>query len=258
MERCKKSIVFNVSLVNDFLPTVNDTIGTLEYYLESDINQFISIINITLINITIVNNLLPIAILLNQTQDNITVILSKSASAMDTKSTLTSLFSSLNTSICVIFNNLGYVSVSDSINDLGANSHPIASTSYSWNKTIAIPLPLSLANNLDSIILTTSPDSTSILASLNSIDLTPFSTEITNTALNVPKNLSSTVRDSADSIILDIKQNLNNLNDTISSAAQSPLNDVNKIVSDAMRQTNNIFKNILFYDGFRYLKYFYV
>lgn len=88
-------------LVNTFIPTVNETISGLEYYLEADINQFISIINVTLINGTIVNNLLPIAVLLNQTQDNITEILSKSTNAMNTKTALSNLFSELDTGMCL-------------------------------------------------------------------------------------------------------------------------------------------------------------
>jgi hypothetical protein len=223
----------------------------MEHYLESDISQFIKIINFTLINVTIVNQLLPMAVLLNVTHDNITLISSKSQTAMNTKATLSNLFKTLSTGIYLFLMIKDYQSMSDSVADLSTNDHVIPSTIYTWKLKSAIQFPESLATDIQTIIKTSSPDSDSILNSIKSLNLSTFSYEVASTALNVSARLSLTVKNSSDSIILDIKDNLHAFNESIMEAVTNPVDEVNTVFSEALSQVNSIFKYVLFYDGFR-------
>ena len=55
----------------------------MQGYLATDLTDFVGVINITLINVTIVDNMIPLAIQLNETQVNITSLKTQSAAFMD-------------------------------------------------------------------------------------------------------------------------------------------------------------------------------
>jgi hypothetical protein len=140
-----------------------------------------------------------------------------------------------------------------SVADLSNNYHSIPSTDYFWKSKIPVNISASLAADIDSIILTSYPNSDSILDSIKSLDLRPFSHEIASTAQNVSTQIASTVRNSSDSIIFDMKDNLHAFNESIMDTAIEPVNQAKEIFSSALTEVNSIFKSVLFYDGFRYV-----
>ena len=122
----------------------------------------------------------------------------------------------------------------------------------SWNSKIPIDLPLNLASNLESVILTTQPDSENILATIKSLDLPSFSYELLKTAKNVPMNISATVSKSTDSIIRDIRIKLENVKESINNSSSVSIHAADKLLDDALHKLTIIFKDVLYYDGFRY------
>ena len=66
-------------------------------YLSTDIRDFVSVVNTTLIDEVIVDNLLPIATTLNDTQANITSLLAQSSYINSTASIFSGLMIDLNT-----------------------------------------------------------------------------------------------------------------------------------------------------------------
>ncbi len=122
----------------------------------------------------------------------------------------------------------------------------------SWNRNISIDLPLNLASNLEYVILTTHPDSENILASIKSSDLSSFSYEVLKTAKNVPMNISATVSKSTDSIIGDVIIKLENVKESINNSSSVSIHAADKLLDDALLKSTIIFKDVLYYDGFRY------
>jgi hypothetical protein len=140
-----------------------------------------------------------------------------------------------------------------SVADLSNNYHSIPFTDYFWKSKLAVSVSDSLAADIQSIISTSYPDSDSILDSIKSLDLRPFSNEVASTAQNVSAQISSTVKNSSDSIIFDMKDNLHAFHDSIMDSARKPVDQVKEIFSSALTEVNIVFKSVLFYDGFRYI-----
>ena len=115
-----------------------------------------------------------------------------------------------------------------------------------------LTLPATLTTIINAVVLTTCPNSTQILQTLNGLSLYSFSNEIKTTAYNVSARIGTTIIDSGNSVIIDLKTQLGSVNKTLADSVSPHIDTLNGDADKYSQMINDSFSNVIFkFDNYR-------
>lgn len=121
-----------------------------------------------------------------------------------------------------------------------------------WKKTTAISAPGTLNANLASVTGTTSSDASTTIASINTLDLSVYATEVRNIGTNIGTSVTSTIDVQSNSVITNVKTQLINVNTSVADTLLPVQNNLFSTIDGVIVQINQLFTTAKTYDNYRY------